>query len=90
MVDDEDPDAVAGLLHRIDTERGRLDVLVNDIFGGDRYMQWDEPLWEHGLAGGLRMLQMGVWTHLVTSHHADSAHAAYRGPARNSARSSSR
>ena len=59
-----------GAVRRIDTERGRLDVLVNDIFGGDRYMQWDKPLWEHDLAGGLRMLQMGVWTHLVTSHHA--------------------
>lgn len=70
VVDHEDPDAVARLLRRIDTERGRLDVLVNDIFGGDRYMQWDKPLWEHDLAGGLRMLQMGVWTHLVTSHHA--------------------
>jgi NAD(P)-dependent dehydrogenase (short-subunit alcohol dehydrogenase family) len=70
VVDHEDSDAVARLLRRIDTERGRLDVLVNDIFGGDRYMQWDKPLWEHDLAGGLRMLQMGVWTHLVTSHHA--------------------
>ena len=49
---------------------GRLDVLVNDIFGGDRYAQWDKPLWEHDLAGGLRMLRMGVDTHLVTAHHA--------------------
>jgi NAD(P)-dependent dehydrogenase (short-subunit alcohol dehydrogenase family) len=29
-------------------------------------MEWDKPLWEHDLAGGLRMLQMGVHTHLVT------------------------
>ena len=41
-------------------------MLVNDIFGGDRYMEWDKPLWEHDLAGGLRMLQMGVHTHLIT------------------------
>jgi NAD(P)-dependent dehydrogenase (short-subunit alcohol dehydrogenase family) len=70
VVDHEDADAVARLVARIETERSRLDVLVNDIFGGDRYMEWDKPLWEHDLAGGLRMLQMGVWTHLVTSHHA--------------------
>ena len=44
----------------------RLDVLVNDIFGGDRYAEWDKPLWEHDWAGGLRMLQMGVHTHLIT------------------------
>lgn len=70
VVDHEDSDAVAALVRRIDDERGRLDVLVNDIFGGDRYAQWDTPLWEHDLQGGRRMLQMGVWTHLVTSHHA--------------------
>ena len=66
VVDHEDPDLVAELLARIERERGRLDLLVNDIFGGDRYMEWDKPLWEHEWAGGLRMLQMGVHTHLVT------------------------
>jgi NAD(P)-dependent dehydrogenase (short-subunit alcohol dehydrogenase family) len=40
------------------------------VFGGDRYAQWDKPLWEHDLAGGLRMLRMGVDTHLVTAHFA--------------------
>jgi NAD(P)-dependent dehydrogenase (short-subunit alcohol dehydrogenase family) len=39
---------------------------VNDIFGGDRYAEWDKPLWEHDWLGGLRMLQMGVHTHLIT------------------------
>jgi NAD(P)-dependent dehydrogenase (short-subunit alcohol dehydrogenase family) len=29
-------------------------------------MEWDKPLWEHDWAGGLRMLQMGVHTHLIT------------------------
>jgi NAD(P)-dependent dehydrogenase (short-subunit alcohol dehydrogenase family) len=70
VVDHEDPAAVAELVARIQSERGRLDVLVNDIFGGDRYMEWDKPLWEHDWAGGLRMLQMGVHTHLITSHAA--------------------
>jgi NAD(P)-dependent dehydrogenase (short-subunit alcohol dehydrogenase family) len=70
VVDHEDPAAVANLVARIETERGRLDVLVNDIFGGDRYAQWDRPLWEHDLAGGLRMLRMGVDTHLITAHAA--------------------
>ena len=69
-VDHEDPEAVAALVRRIEDERGGLDVLVNDMFGGDRYAQWDKPLWEHDLAGGRRMLEMGVWTHLVTAHHA--------------------
>ena len=70
VVDHEDPAAVAGLVARVQSERGRLDVLVNDIFGGDRYAQWHTPMWEHDLPGGLRMLRMGVDTHIVTAHAA--------------------
>jgi NAD(P)-dependent dehydrogenase (short-subunit alcohol dehydrogenase family) len=58
---------VRTLLDRIRGDHGRLDVLVNDIFGGDRYAQWDKPLWEHDLTGGLRMLRMGIETHIITS-----------------------
>jgi NAD(P)-dependent dehydrogenase (short-subunit alcohol dehydrogenase family) len=66
VVDHEDPASVAELVATIEREQGRLDLLVNDIFGGDRYAEWDKPLWEHDWAGGLRMLQMGVHTHLIT------------------------
>lgn len=69
-VDHLEPDEVAGLVARIGAEQGKLDILVNDIFGGDRYMQWDRKLWEHDLAGGLRMLRMGIDTHLVTASKA--------------------
>ena len=68
VVDHESPEAVRSLVDRIRRDHGRLDVLVNDVFGGDRYAEWDKPLWEHDLAGGLRMLRMGVDTHLVTAH----------------------
>jgi NAD(P)-dependent dehydrogenase (short-subunit alcohol dehydrogenase family) len=70
VVDHENPAAVAELVTTIERDQGRLDLLVNDIFGGDRYMEWDKPLWEHDWAGGLRMLQMGVHTHLITSRTA--------------------
>jgi NAD(P)-dependent dehydrogenase (short-subunit alcohol dehydrogenase family) len=66
VIDHEDPTSVAELVAGIERKQGRLDLLVNDIFGGDRYMEWDKPLWEHDWAGGLRMLQMGVHTHLIT------------------------
>jgi NAD(P)-dependent dehydrogenase (short-subunit alcohol dehydrogenase family) len=65
-VDHLEPDQVADLVGRIDRERGRLDLLANDIFGGDRYAEWDKKLWDHDLDGGLRMLRMGVDTHLIT------------------------
>jgi NAD(P)-dependent dehydrogenase (short-subunit alcohol dehydrogenase family) len=69
-VDHNDIAAVTALVDRIESEQGRLDVLVNDIFGGDRYVQWDKPLWEHDLEGGLRMMRMGVDTHLITAARA--------------------
>ena len=60
---------MSALVERIEADHARLDVLVNDMFGGDRYAQWDKPLWEHDLVGGLRMLRK-VDTHLITAHHA--------------------
>ena len=69
VVDHESPDEVRRLVERIRSDHGRLDVLINDVFGGDRYAQWDTPLWEHDLRGGLRMLRMGVDTHLITAHY---------------------
>jgi NAD(P)-dependent dehydrogenase (short-subunit alcohol dehydrogenase family) len=67
VVDHEAQAAVADLVARIETDHGCLDVLINDIFGGDRYAQFDKPLWEHDLSGGLRMLRMGIDTHLITA-----------------------
>jgi NAD(P)-dependent dehydrogenase (short-subunit alcohol dehydrogenase family) len=70
VCDHLDPAQVAALVARIEAESGRLDVLVNDIWGGDTLFQWDVPLWEHDLDRGLRLLRLGVETHLVTSAHA--------------------
>lgn len=61
---------VAELIRRIDTERGRLDILVNDVWGGENLVEWNTPLWEHNLDAGLKMLHGAVDTHLVTSHFA--------------------
>ena len=69
-VDHLDPGQVAELVHRIDAERGRLDVLVNDIWGSEHLFEFDKPVWEHDLANGLRLMRLAIETHLVTSHHA--------------------
>lgn len=61
---------VKALVDRIADEQGRLDVLVNDIWGGELLFEWDSPLWEHDLDNGLRLLRLAVETHAVTSHHA--------------------
>ncbi|MEV0981419.1 SDR family oxidoreductase [Streptomyces sp. NPDC049915] len=65
-----DPAQVRAVVDRADDEHGRLDVLVNDIWGGETLFEWDTPVWEHDLDKGLRLLRLAVETHLVTSHHA--------------------
>jgi NAD(P)-dependent dehydrogenase (short-subunit alcohol dehydrogenase family) len=70
QVDHLIPDEVEALLARIRAEQGRLDVLVNDVWGGETLKEWNRPVWEHDLKNGLRMLELGVHTHLITAHHA--------------------
>ncbi|AEY93428.1 MULTISPECIES: SDR family oxidoreductase [Streptomyces] len=65
-----DKSAVRDLVDRVADERGRLDVLVNDIWGGENLFEWDTPVWEHDLDNGLRLLRLAVETHAVTSHYA--------------------
>jgi NAD(P)-dependent dehydrogenase (short-subunit alcohol dehydrogenase family) len=69
-VDHLDPHQVRALVARIDSDHGRLDVLVNDIWGAEHLFEWNKPVWEHDLEKGLRLLQLALDTHLITSHHA--------------------
>ncbi|MDH6624493.1 NAD(P)-dependent dehydrogenase (short-subunit alcohol dehydrogenase family) [Streptomyces sp. LBL] len=64
------PSEVRSLVDRIAAEQSRLDVLVNDIWGGEHLFAWDAPVWEHDLDKGLRLLRLAVDTHAITSHHA--------------------
>jgi NAD(P)-dependent dehydrogenase (short-subunit alcohol dehydrogenase family) len=61
---------VARLVERIRIEAGRLDILVNDVWGGEKLFEFNKPVWEHNLENGLRLLDLGVKTHLITAHHA--------------------
>jgi NAD(P)-dependent dehydrogenase (short-subunit alcohol dehydrogenase family) len=70
QVDHLVPDQVRALTERIRAEQGRLDVLVNDVWGGEKLMQWNKPVWEHDLDNGLRLLRLQIDTHLITAHHA--------------------
>jgi NAD(P)-dependent dehydrogenase (short-subunit alcohol dehydrogenase family) len=72
-VDHLDSGQVRRLADLVRTEYGRLDVLVNDIWGAERLKggpaDWNTPIWEHDLDAGLRILRLGIETHLITSHH---------------------
>jgi NAD(P)-dependent dehydrogenase (short-subunit alcohol dehydrogenase family) len=61
---------VQALVARIDAGHGRLDVLVNDIWGGELLTEWNVPVWQHSLEKGLRIMRLGIDTHLITSHYA--------------------
>jgi NAD(P)-dependent dehydrogenase (short-subunit alcohol dehydrogenase family) len=61
---------VRALVARIRAEQGRLDILVNDVWGGEKLFEWNKAVWQHDLENGLRLLRLGVDTHLITAHHA--------------------
>jgi NAD(P)-dependent dehydrogenase (short-subunit alcohol dehydrogenase family) len=61
---------VRALIGRIADGRGRLDILVNDIWGGDPLTEWDTPFWQQDLTNGIALLRNAVETHLITSWHA--------------------
>ncbi|WP_274653620.1 SDR family oxidoreductase [Paenibacillus humicola] len=61
---------VKALFERVaDEQAGRLDILVNDIWGGDPLTEWGKPFWEHSLADGLQMQRLAVRTHMITSRY---------------------
>ena len=70
QVDHLQHDQVQALVSRIENEEGRLDILVNNIWGGDYLIEWNVPVWEHSLESGLHMLRLAIDTHIITSHFA--------------------
>jgi NAD(P)-dependent dehydrogenase (short-subunit alcohol dehydrogenase family) len=69
--DHSDPGQVQALADRIAAEQdGRLDILVNSVWGGDPLADWEHPLWEQDLDKGLRLLRQAVETHVITSRFA--------------------
>ncbi|OBB15151.1 short-chain dehydrogenase [Mycobacteriaceae bacterium 1482268.1] len=72
QVDHLEAGEVRGLARWIRGDYGRIDILVNDIWGAEILKgpphTWNRPMWEHDLADGLRILRLGIDTHLITSH----------------------
>jgi len=73
VVDHLDPAAVKQLAAELRADHGRIDILVNDIWGAEILKggppAWNKPIWEVDLDSGLRTLRLAVDTHLITSHH---------------------
>lgn len=64
---------VEALADRIRNDYGKVDILVNDIWGGELLKggpsEWNTPIWELDIEKGLRILRLAIDTHLITSHY---------------------
>ncbi|MGH7016727.1 MAG: SDR family oxidoreductase [Caulobacteraceae bacterium] len=92
--DHSKPEEVQAVFARVKEEAGRLDILVNDIWGGEELMEW-RPFWRLDPEKGFKMLDGAVRTHILTSRYGaplmveqksglivevtDGAHSRYRG-----------
>ena len=70
-VDHTVPEQVEELFNRVRTEQaGRLDLLVNDVWGGDELTDWEKKFWQHSLSNGLLLQRRGIHSHIITSYYA--------------------
>lgn len=70
QVDHTDEKQVQALFNRINKEQnGQLDILINDIWGGDPLTEWGKPIGEHDLHDGLQIQKQAVQSHIITSHY---------------------
>jgi NAD(P)-dependent dehydrogenase (short-subunit alcohol dehydrogenase family) len=63
-------DQVRALVERVRRDHGRLDVLVNDVWGGDALTEFGKTFWQVNLSNGRQMIDQAIWSHILTSHHA--------------------
>lgn len=70
QVDHTVEEQVEALCARIRQEQGRLDVLVNDVWGGDELTEFGQPFWKLSLPSGRILLERAVTSHIITSRHA--------------------
>jgi NAD(P)-dependent dehydrogenase (short-subunit alcohol dehydrogenase family) len=60
---------VQGLFARVKAEQGKLDILVNDVWGGDEFAEWGQRFWEQNTRKGFAMLERAVHTHIITNRY---------------------
>ena len=61
---------VEALCQRIAREHGRLDILVNDIWGGESLVEMGRAFWRLSIEKGRAMFDRAVFSHIITSKHA--------------------
>ncbi len=46
-----------------------MDVLVNDVWGGESLISWGTPFWEQDLGAASKLIERAVFSHIVTSRY---------------------
>jgi NAD(P)-dependent dehydrogenase (short-subunit alcohol dehydrogenase family) len=69
QVDHTDESQVKALFERVRAEQGRLDILINDVWGGDELTEWGKPFWELNFEQGRKMIERAVYTHIITARY---------------------
>src|SRR5579864_3659030 len=69
-VDHTEPEDVKKLVAGIKRRHKGLDILVNDVWGGDAITEWGKPFWTVNLENGLGMLKQAIDSHIITAHFA--------------------
>lgn len=67
VCDHSDDAAVANAIQTIANENDALDLLVNNVWGGNEATSETGPFWEHSMSGWSSMIDLGVRAHLVTT-----------------------
>lgn len=68
-VDHTKEDEVKALFEKVKAEQGKLDILINDVWGGDQLTEWGKPFYELDLEKGFKLLERSIFTHIITSRY---------------------
>lgn len=69
--DHTDAADVAALMARIEAEQGGLDLLVNDVWGGDSAGEWLwKPIAETDVDAGWSLMRQAIYSHILTTQRA--------------------
>jgi NAD(P)-dependent dehydrogenase (short-subunit alcohol dehydrogenase family) len=63
-------DEVEALCKRIREEQGGLDLLVNDVWGGDALIHWGQRFADSDLGAGLTLVDRAIQSHIITTWYA--------------------
>ncbi len=68
--DHTDEAQVQALLERVRAESGRLDILVNDVWGGDALIDWTAKFWQIDSTAVRTLTERAILSHWTTAKYA--------------------